>query len=130
MEATTIRPKLDLERLKRRFKGEVITPEGERYGAARPLWNAIPDRRPAVIAQPRDTRDVAVAVLHARDSGLELAVRGGGHSIPGHSMSDGGMTIDLSAMNAVEVNPAAGEPPSAAGRCSPIWRPPPPRTSW
>jgi FAD/FMN-containing dehydrogenase len=108
MEATlATRQDLDLARLKRRFEGELITAEDERYGAARRLWNAIPDRRPAVILQPRSARDVAAAILYARERELEIAVRGGGHSIVGHSMSDGGVTIDLSAMNAVEVDASA-----------------------
>ena len=107
MEAmTATQPDLRLDRLKRRFGGELITPSDERYGAARRLWNAMPDRRPALIVQPRSAREVAAAVVHARDCRLEIAVRGGGHSIVGHSMSEGGMTIDLSAMNAVEVEPA------------------------
>jgi FAD/FMN-containing dehydrogenase len=101
------RPESNLERLRRRFTGEVITPRDHRYGAARRIWNAIHDRRPTVIVQPRDADDVAAAVLHARECGLELAVRGGGHSMAGHSMSDDGMTVDLSAMNAVDVDPVA-----------------------
>ena len=105
MEATT-RPNLRLDQLRRRFSGELITADDERYGAARKLFNAMIDRRPAVIAQPRSAADVAAAILHARERGLEIAVRGGGHSLPGHSMSDGGMTIDLSAMNRVQVDPA------------------------
>ena len=106
MEATTPTD-LRLDNLRRRFGGELITPDDERYGAARRLYNAMVDRRPAVIAQPRTAADVAAAILHARERGLEVAVRGGGHSLPGHSMAEGGMTIDLSAMNAVQVDPAA-----------------------
>jgi FAD/FMN-containing dehydrogenase len=98
---TPTQPDLQLDRLKRRFGGESITPSDERYGAARRLWNAMPDRRPALIVQPRTPQEVAAAVVHARDRQLEIDVRGGGHSIVGHSMSEGGMTIDLSAMNAV-----------------------------
>ncbi len=85
----------------------MITPTDERYGAARRLFNAMPDRRPALIVQPRTPQEVAAALLHARDLELEIAVRGGGHRLPGDSMSEGGMTIDLSAINAVEVDPAA-----------------------
>ncbi len=106
MEATT-HTALRLEGLRRRFGGALITPEDERYGAARTLWNAAIDRRPAVIAQPRSAEDVSAAILHARESGLEIAVRGGGHSMSGQSMSEAGMTIDLAAMNAVQVDAAA-----------------------
>lgn len=87
------------------FGGEVILPTDQRYEAARVLWNGAVDKRPAEILRPRKTEDVAKAILSARDRGLELAIRCGGHSIPGHSMSDGGMTIDLAAMNDVEVDP-------------------------
>jgi FAD/FMN-containing dehydrogenase len=96
-----------LPKLEERFSGDVIRPSDQRYAAARTLWNAIVDRRPALIARPRTTQDVATAILGARDAGLEIAVRCGGHSLPGHSMSEGGLTIDLSAMNAVVVDPGA-----------------------
>jgi FAD/FMN-containing dehydrogenase len=87
--------------------GRVIRPGDERYGAARTLWNAMIDHRPTLIVQPQTADEVAIAIFHARDAGLEIAVRGGGHSIAGHSMSDGGMTIDLSALNRVAVDPPA-----------------------
>ncbi len=103
---TTIHDRV-LPRLEERFSGDVIRSSDARYGAARALWNAIVDRRPALIARPRTSADVAMAILSARDAELEIAVRSGGHSLPGHSMSEGGITIDLSAMNAVEVDPGA-----------------------
>jgi FAD/FMN-containing dehydrogenase len=96
-----------LPRLEERFSGDVIRPSDPRYGAARTLWNAIVDRRPVLIARPRTAEDVATAILGARDAGLEIAVRCGGHSLSGQSMSEGGLTIDLSAMNAVVVDPSA-----------------------
>jgi len=83
---------------------EVIEPHDERYEAARAVWNGSIDHRPAVIARPRTDAEVAEALLRARDQGAEIAIRGGGHSMQGHSMSDGGVTIDLSAMNCVEVD--------------------------
>ena len=95
-----------LPTLDERFSGDVIRPSDPRYGAARTVWNGMVDRRPALIARPRTTQDVATAILGARDTGLEIAVRCGGHSLPGHSMSEGGLTLDLSAMNAVSVDPA------------------------
>ena len=103
---TTIHDRV-LPRLEERFSGDVIRSSDPRYGAARTLWNAIVDRRPALIARPRTPADVATAILSARDAELEIAIRSGGHSLPGHSMSEGGITIDLSAMNAVEVDPGA-----------------------
>jgi FAD/FMN-containing dehydrogenase len=91
----------------RRLPGRTIWPEDERYPAARTLWNAKIERRPAGIVQPRDEDEVATAVLCAREANLELAVRGGGHSLPGHSMSDGGITVDLSAFDHVLVDARA-----------------------
>ena len=96
-----------LPRLDEHFSGDLIRPADPRYGAARTLWNAIVDRRPGLIARPRTPADVATAILSARDADLDIAIRCGGHSLAGHSMSEGGITIDLSAMNAVEVDPAA-----------------------
>jgi FAD/FMN-containing dehydrogenase len=96
-----------LPRLDEHFSGDLIRPSDPRYGAARTLWNAVVDRRPALIACPRTPADVATAILSARDADLDIAIRCGGHSLAGHSMSEGGITIDLSAMNAVEVDPAA-----------------------
>ncbi|MFN2615839.1 MAG: FAD-binding oxidoreductase [Thermoleophilaceae bacterium] len=90
-----------------RLDCEVITPGDARYDTARALWNGSIDRRPAAIVQPRTDQEVAQALLRARDDGAEIAVRGGGHSMPGHSMTDGGVTIDLSAMNHVAVDGGA-----------------------
>jgi FAD/FMN-containing dehydrogenase len=89
-----------------RLTCELIGPSDERYDAARALWNGSVDHRPAAIAHPRSDAEVAEVLLRARDDGLEIAVRGGGHSMQGHSMSDGGLTIDLSTMNRVEVDGA------------------------
>ncbi len=86
---------------------DVIEPRDERYEAARAVWNGWIDHRPAAIARPRADAEVADALLRARDKGADIAVRGGGHSMQGHSMSDGGVTIDLSAMNQVEVDAQA-----------------------
>jgi FAD/FMN-containing dehydrogenase len=93
-----------LRRLRERIDGDVIAPGDERYDAARAMWNAVVDRRPAAIVRPRGEAGVAAAVVHAREQGLEVAVRCGGHSF--HGMTDGGLAIDLSAMNGVAVDPA------------------------
>jgi FAD/FMN-containing dehydrogenase len=108
MEATTSTardPRLD--GLADRIDGEVITPADPRYDVARQLWNASVHRRPAAIVQPRTPGGVATAILHAREQDFEIAVRGGGHSLPGHSMSAGGVTIDLSAISRVQVDAKA-----------------------
>jgi FAD/FMN-containing dehydrogenase len=107
MLRTTTRHEGVLPRLDEHFSGDLIRPADPRYGAARTLWNAIVDRRPALIARPRTPADVATAILSARDADLDIAIRCGGHSLAGHSMSEGGITIDLSALNAVEVDPGA-----------------------
>ena len=105
MSTTVIDPKV--ARLRDRVRGQIVAPGDRRYDATRAVWNGAIDRRPAVIVQPRDEQDIAAAIAHARETGMEIAVRGGGHSMAGHSMSEGGMTIDLSALNRVTVDPAA-----------------------
>jgi FAD/FMN-containing dehydrogenase len=90
-----------------RFSGRILRPKDRGYAAARRVWSASIDHRPALIAQPRTAEDVATAVLHARDAGMEIAVRGGGHSTAGHSMSNGGVTVDLSSMRHVSVDPGS-----------------------
>ncbi|MFC9245051.1 FAD-binding oxidoreductase [Streptomyces sp. NPDC057136] len=95
------------EAMKTALRGPVIVPHDPEYGQARSLYNAMIDRRPAALVRCRDTADVMAAVDFIRDNGLELAVRGGGHSGPGLCLVEGGVTIDLSPMRGVRVDPAA-----------------------
>ncbi len=86
------------------FSGRLITPADGDYESARTIWNAMIDRRPSHIARCRTNDDVAAVLAWARAEGLEIAVRGGGHSIPGHSLIDDGVVIDLAPMNHVTVD--------------------------
>ena len=88
-----------------RITGQVVSPGDPDYEDARRVYNFMIDRHPAVIVRCSDTRDVQAVVAHARDSGRDLAVRGGGHSVPGFGTADGAIVADLSAMNHVLVDP-------------------------
>jgi FAD/FMN-containing dehydrogenase len=88
------------------FSGTVAGPDDAGFDEARAVWNLMHDRRPALIARPRSAADVAAAVAHGRALRLPIAVRSGGHSLPGHSTVDGGLVIDLRALDRVEVDPA------------------------
>lgn len=89
----------------RGFGGEVLTPGVPEYDDARRLHNAAIDRRPALIARCTGPDDVAAALRHARERALSVTVRGGGHSPAGFALADGALTIDLTLMDAVDVDP-------------------------
>jgi FAD/FMN-containing dehydrogenase len=89
------------------FAGQVIYPGDPEYDAARRVWNSTVDRRPALIVRPTSAADVVAAIRYARDQELLIAVRGGGHSIPGLSTCDGGIVIDLSRIGGARVDPDA-----------------------
>ena len=89
------------------FAGQILTPADDGYNDARMVHNGMIDKRPGLIARCRGVADVVEAVNFARDQGLEVAVRGGGHNVTGRSTIDGGMLIDLSQMTAVHVDPRA-----------------------
>lgn len=96
-----------IEELKGNFGGTILLPGDNAYESARKIWNAMIDRHPTLIARCATTSDVVRAVNFARDNGLVLAVRGGGHNIAGNAMCDGGIVIDLSQMKAASVDPEA-----------------------
>src|SRR5918998_1015266 len=87
-----------IDGLRGQIHGEVIQPGDANYDEARTLYNAMIDKRPALVARCADAADVIAAVNFARASGLDVAIRGGGHNVSGAAMADGGLTIDLSRM--------------------------------
>ncbi|GAA0413892.1 oxidoreductase [Acrocarpospora corrugata] len=89
------------------FEGQLLTPGHADYDRYRRIWNGSIDRRPAFIARCGTTADVAAAVVFARRHGLPIAVRGGGHSIPGFSVVEGGLMIDCSPMKGITVHAGA-----------------------
>jgi FAD/FMN-containing dehydrogenase len=87
------------------FDGAVVRPGDDDYDAVRSVWNAMVDRKPAVIARCTSRSDVAAAVRFGRSAGLEIGVRCGGHSVLGLSVPEGGLMIDLTPMGGVRVDP-------------------------
>jgi FAD/FMN-containing dehydrogenase len=94
--------------LKRSFSGEVLTAADPGYDEARTIWNAMVDRRPAIIARCANTDDVVASVNLARQHELQVSVRCGGHGVTGKALVDGGLTIDLTRMRGVDVDAAKG----------------------
>lgn len=97
-------PAGEIEGLRNRFDGEIILPGDAPYEEARKLWNAMIDKRPALIARCASVTDVSRGVTFAREHGLPLAVRGGGHNIAGNAMCNDGLVVDLSHMKAARLD--------------------------
>ncbi|WP_406098970.1 FAD-binding oxidoreductase [Streptomyces sp. NBC_01013] len=95
----------DAEKLADALRGDLITAADPRYDDARKVWNGDIDRHPLLIARCADVGDVTAAVTFASQRGLPIAVRGGGHSVAGQGVCDGGLVVDLSRMRAVETDP-------------------------
>ena len=97
-----------IQELREAVRGEILTPADDGYADARSIWNgAHTDRSPALVVRCTGAADVIAAVGFARGNGLEIAVRGGGHSVAGFSIVDDGIVIDLSPMRDVRVDPTA-----------------------
>jgi hypothetical protein len=96
-----------VEEFKAGLRGRALRPGDDGYEEARRIWNGMFDRRPALIARCAGAADVVRSVNLARQHRVPLAVRGGGHSFPGHSVCDGGLVIDLSTMKGIRVDPEA-----------------------
>jgi FAD/FMN-containing dehydrogenase len=97
----------NLEAFRSAIRGELLQPGDSGYDEARVVWNAMFDRRPRLIVRCAGVADVVEAVGFAREHHLLLSVRGGGHNVAGYAVCDNGLMIDLSAMNAVRVDPGA-----------------------
>ncbi len=96
-----------IDELRSQVAGRVIGPDDEGYDQARTVMMGGVDRRPAVIVKPKNAPDVSAVVTLAARTGMDLAVKSGGHSATGISVSDGGITIDLGDMRAIDIDPAA-----------------------
>ncbi|HVS15462.1 MAG TPA: FAD-binding oxidoreductase [Thermoanaerobaculia bacterium] len=95
---------MQIATLRNDMQGQVLEPGDRGYERARPLWNAMIDKRPALIVQCASTTDIVAALGFARSHGLEVAVRGGGHNVAGSGLCEGGAVLDLSPMRAVSVD--------------------------
>jgi FAD/FMN-containing dehydrogenase len=96
-----------IDEFKAHFRGDILLPGDTGYNEVRQIWNAMIDRRPALIARCVSPEDVVQAVKFARERKLLVSVRGGGHNIAGNAVCDGGLMIDLSLMKRVHVDPNA-----------------------
>ena len=95
-----------LARLARALGDRVITPGDPGYESAREVWNATVDRRPAAIVRPTSAADVSRAVVFARETGVDLAIRGGGHSMAGHGTVDDGIVLDMRRLQGLRIDPS------------------------
>jgi FAD/FMN-containing dehydrogenase len=95
------------ESLAREIQGQVFLPGHEGYDQARSVWNGMIDRHPAAVARCKSAADVRAAVNFAREEGLPLTVKAGGHNVAGKAVCDEGLVVDLSAMNSVRIDPEA-----------------------
>src|SRR6516165_781207 len=92
------------ESLKSQIKGQIVVPRDASYNAVREIWNAMIERRPALIVRCAEANDVPHAISFARENGLELSIRGAGHNIAGNALCDNGVMIDFSTMRSVRVD--------------------------
>src|SRR5690606_13492515 len=98
---------VDLAALTPHLTGDVIAPDHPEYESSRTIFYSGFDQQPAAIVRVADAPDVARVVRFAGDLGIELAVKAGGHSLSGFSLSEGGLVVDLSAMKGIDIDPEA-----------------------
>lgn len=103
MKTTELHPE-QIEKLRKKHRGEVLHPGDDKYDSARRIWNGMIDKYPVIIARCTGAADVMAAVRFAREQELRIAVRGGGHNVAGSSVCDAGLVIDLSPMRSVRVD--------------------------
>ncbi|MGH3882787.1 MAG: FAD-binding oxidoreductase [Pseudonocardiaceae bacterium] len=106
-ETTTTLTGDSVEALRQRLRGPLLSPQDAGFGEATLLWNGLISKTPAIVAQPAGTADIVAAVDFASQHGLALSVRGGGHNIAGTALADGGLTIDMSRLRSIVVDPQA-----------------------
>ena len=102
---TTVLEESVVAGLQSRMRGELLQPGDESYDDVRKVWNGMIDKKPALIARCATVDDVVASVNFARENGILLAVRGGGHNVAGTAIADGGLVVDLSPMKGVRVDP-------------------------
>jgi FAD/FMN-containing dehydrogenase len=112
---TPVLDRAALDELGASFRGQLVRSGDPDYNEHRKVWNGSIDRYPALIARCVGVADVIAAVRFARETGLVVAARGGGHSLPGHSVCDGGIVIDLGPMKGIRVDPESGTARARAG---------------
>ncbi len=92
-------------KLRDTLQGQLLQPMDKDYGEARKVWNAMIDRRPQAIVRPTGSTDIGRAVTFAREHGLEIALRGGGHNVAGNAVCENGLMLDLSGLKSVRIDP-------------------------
>jgi hypothetical protein len=118
-----------LDALDTRVQGRLLRPGDQGWNEAVSIWNGMAARLPALVLQPTSAHDVGAAVGFARDNGLLLSVKGGGHNIAGTSIAEGGLTLDMSRMREVAVDPNAKLVPGSASACTRSAQPSPAASS-
>jgi len=98
---------ISISSLEEKLNGEIILPTDDNYDDERAIYNGMIDKRPGMIVKCKDDDDVITAVKFAREEGIEVSVRGGGHNGAGLALVDDGMVIDLSLMKDIQINPGS-----------------------